>query len=97
MKLNFKADGIYADSSIADMLIEEFCREYKLMVGDPFVRSYLLTPPGHEKVAEWLVDKGYKAKPYTFGPIRNGEYLAYGIDLDDRCPLVTELKLRSGS
>lgn len=81
-------------SRILDKLISEFCDDYGIEPDDRLVGMYLFAPPGHEKVSEWLVDRGYRAKPYTFGPMPNGEYIAYGIDLDDTCSLVTEIKLR---
>ena len=87
-------------------LIRKFAESNDIKFGSE-VKNYISTPQGSKVLATWAASKGYKVSFWcmesykhiaaTSGVQTRYEeiWVGFGIDVDESCPLIVELKLRT--
>jgi len=87
----------------ADALIAEFAKAHDIKMSGA-VKGYCATPAGAKTLARWANTEGYKIRywciePYVqesaYGSSKNTIYLGFGLEVDETCHRVAELKLKS--
>jgi hypothetical protein len=83
-------------------LIKQFCVDNDIKHG-VIVNDYVNTPGGAKALANWAKYKGYKVSYWCLEPLKTKNvttntndtiWIAFGIDIDENCELITELKLK---
>lgn len=102
MKINLSTHGVSRKKSWMIDLQRKFAEAHDLKFGLT-LQSYMATPNGSRSFAEWLSSAGYKARYWCIEPMvtydtmgrKQTDYVGFGVEFDEKCPLLTEIRLRS--
>jgi hypothetical protein len=105
MRVNLSKSGAKNRKlSIINALIREFCENNDIKYSSTLA-EYISTPPGAKTLAIWAKTKGYKIDYWCFEPLKvessttnnhlfQTVWIGFGIDIDESCDKIVELKLK---
>lgn len=94
MRINFKRGSYFKDTkrSILKELTEQLCNDYDLEVNE--TTGWIKTKSGLDMFINYLTEKGYKVKSYTWPTDKDPK--SFGLEFDDDDPLIIALNLKHG-
>lgn len=103
MRINLKPEAASTKMpGWVNRLIEQFAAEHGTKCDLSF-RNYVSTPQGSKALAQWARARGFKISHWCWEPYKqvdqwgaNGKtvYPGFGLDVDESCPMVVEMKLK---
>lgn len=102
MKINLSSYGSSKKRPWLTALQKKFASDHELTQGH-VLTNYLATPGGAKEFANWVKASGYDAKFWCLEPSitydhygrKNITHIGFGIDINERCPLFVELRLKT--
>lgn len=102
MKINLSIHGVNRKKSWVLDLQREFAIEHDIKPGHELY-SYIGTPGGAKAFVEWLHGQGYEAKFWCIEPHvsydsygrKQMSYIGFGVEFNDKCPKLTEKRLKA--
>lgn len=102
MRINLSAHGFSRKKQWVVNLQRRFAEEHDMRYGS-VLQSYMASPGGVKSFAAWLSSNGFKAKYWCIEPLvsydalgrKQVEQIGFGLDFDDKCPLLTEARLKA--
>lgn len=102
MKINLSSHGVNRKKSWVTELQRQFALDHDIKPGVQFY-SYVATPGGAKAFAEWLKYQGFAARFWCIEPHttydsygrKQVDYIGFGVEFDDKCPKLTEVRLKS--
>lgn len=102
MKINLSQQGLSRRRDWVIDLQRRFAEAHDMKYG-AILQSYMSTPNGAKTLANWLYGLGFKVRYWCIEPHishdglghKHAEYIGFGLDFDDKCPMLTEIRLKS--
>ena len=97
MRINFSSNSTRKSFlKWVDLLIVEFAKANDIKMGT-ILKQYCSTPTGAKTLANWANQEGYLITFWCIPALKQSgstTFIGFGIDVDETCPKVTELKLK---
>jgi hypothetical protein len=101
MKINLSSHGASRKKSWVTELQRQFAVEHDIKPGHQLC-AYIATPGGARAFTEWLQHQGYETSFWCIEPHvtydsygrKQMDHIGFGVEFNDRCPKLTELRLK---
>ena len=98
MRVNFSDQGAKNSKvKFIELLLRKFADSNDIKFGST-LKYYIKTPQGSKSLAAWAKSQGYNVSYWCMESIKYDDktfWVGFGIDIDESCPLIVELKLRT--
>lgn len=102
MRINLSMHGISRRKAWLIDLQRKFAEAHDMKYG-MVVQSYLASPNGAKSFAGWLSDVGFNVRFWCIEPLvsydsmgrKQTDNVGFGLDFDDKCPMLTEVRLKA--